>query len=74
MFGIARIEVDPDTLKIGTIEIFFDPESFMRTMKGEKDPEELARGQDLIGDVTRTAIEKIERPEQADQANTCSVS
>ena len=65
MFGMGRVTVDPETLKIGKIEVFFDPDTFMKTLEGEKDSSETARGQTLLGDVSSTAIEKIEAQKSA---------
>ncbi len=54
---MCRVGVD-SSLKIGKIEAFFDPESFLRVLEGSLDASEISMGKTLIGDVSRTAIEK----------------
>lgn len=57
MYGVLRVTVNDD-LKIGKIEAFYDPQSFLETMDGKNDPKDLRGGQALLGDVSTTAIEK----------------
>lgn len=57
LYGIIRVTVN-DELKIGKIEAFYDPTSFLETMEGKRDPKDLKGGQVLLGDVHSTAIEK----------------
>ena len=61
MFGMCRVGVDSN-LKIGKIEAFFDPESFLRVLEGSLDPTEISMGKTMIGDVSKTAIEKSTCP------------
>ena len=68
MFGMGRVTVDPETLKIGKIEVFFDPTTFMKTLEGEKDSSETDKGQTLIGDVSQTAVERFEAQKSAADA------
>lgn len=57
MFGLCRVTVD-NQLKICKLEVFFDPDSFLLAMEGKLDYQELRNGKKLIGDVSKTAIEK----------------
>ena len=49
-------------LKVCKIEAFFDPDSFLLALEGKLDPDELNKGQALIGDISKTAIEKATCP------------
>ena len=50
MYGLARATVTAD-LKIQKIEVFFDPETFIKACEGRLKPTELKGGRSLIGDV-----------------------
>jgi hypothetical protein len=49
-------------LKVCKIEAFFDPDSFLLSLEGQLDPDELDKGQALIGDISKTAIDKATCP------------
>ena len=49
MYGLARVRVSED-LKIQKIEVFFDPETFIKACEGRLKPTELKGGRSLIGD------------------------
>ena len=57
MYGMCRVTVD-ENLKICKIEAFFDPDSFLLALEGKMDFEELKMGKPLIGDISKTAIQK----------------
>ena len=57
LYGMGRVTVDPETLKIGKIESFFDPDSLLKVMEGKMDSAEIADAQYLTGDPKKTAIE-----------------
>jgi len=61
MFGMCRVGVDSN-LKIGKIEAFFDSDSFLRVLEGSLDASEISMGKTIIGDVSRSAIEKATCP------------
>ena len=61
MFGLCRVTVD-DQLKICKLEVFFDPDSFLLAMEGKLDYRKLKNGTTLIGETSRTAIEKASCP------------
>ena len=50
MYGLARATVTAD-LKIQKIEVFYDPETFIKACEGRLKPTELKGGRSLIGDV-----------------------
>ena len=50
MYGLARVRVSEE-LKIQKIEVFFDPETFIKACEGRLKPTELKGGRSLIGDV-----------------------
>jgi len=50
MYGLARVSVS-EQLKIQKIEVFFDPETFIKACEGRLKPTELKGGRSLIGDV-----------------------
>ena len=60
MFGIIRCVLS-DQLKIRKIEVFYDPDTFLKVMEGELKPEDLAGGKAIFGNTTETAIEKIDK-------------
>ena len=49
MYGLARATVT-EQLKIQKIEVFFDPETFIKACEGRLKPTELKGGRSLIGD------------------------
>jgi len=57
MFGLARVGVTED-LKIQKIEVFYDPETFIKVMEGRLKPVEMEGGKALIGDVSCPYIGK----------------
>ncbi len=63
LYGMGRVTVDPETLKIGKIESFFDPDSLLKVMEGKMDSSDIADAQYLIGDLKKTAIEKMTESE-----------
>ena len=58
MFGVLRVTVN-ENLKIQHLEVFFDPETFILVMEGKISPDELKNGCTILGDVTKTAVEKL---------------
>ena len=50
MFGVARVTVNDD-LKIQKIEVYYNPETFIRAMEGKLKPGELKGGKAILGDV-----------------------
>ena len=58
MYGVLRATVNED-LKIQFLEVFYDPQTFIEVMEGKKNPEELQNGVAVLGDVKKTAIEKL---------------
>ena len=50
MYGLTRATVN-DQLKIQKLEVFFDPESFIKTMEGRLKPSDLKGGKAIIGDI-----------------------
>lgn len=61
MYGMCRVMVD-EKLKICKIEAFFDPDAFLLALEGKIDFEELKMAKPLIGDTTKTAIQKAVCP------------
>ena len=57
MFGLCRAEVTAE-MKIGRLEVFYDPATFLRVLLQEEHPRVLRAGRALIGDVTKTALER----------------
>lgn len=57
MYGLTRATVN-DQLKIQKLEVFFDPESFIKTMEGRLKPSDLKGGKAIIGDIECPFIEK----------------
>jgi len=50
MFGLGRIGLNED-LKVQRMEIFYDPETFIKVMEGRLKPVEMEGGKALVGDV-----------------------
>ena len=50
MFGLGRVTVNED-LKIQSIEVFYDPETFIKACEGRLKPSELKGGKALLGDI-----------------------
>ena len=50
MYGIAKCLVTED-LKIQTIEVFYDPDNFIKACEGRLKPSELRGGRALLGDI-----------------------
>jgi hypothetical protein len=59
LFGLCRVTVNAETLKIQHIEAFLDNDAFITVMEGKMDPEIMAKGQSLLGEAITPAIEKI---------------
>ena len=49
MYGLARVTVNEE-LKIQKIEVFYDPETFIKACEGRLKPTELKGARSLIGD------------------------
>ena len=58
LYGLCRVEVT-EQLKINKIEVFYDPDTFIEVLKGEKDVESVRNGKAILGEVGKTAVEKI---------------
>ena len=50
MYGVAKCTVTEE-LKIQTIEVFYDPDSFIKACEGRLKPSELKGGRAILGDV-----------------------
>ena len=50
MFGLGRVIVNED-LKIQNLEVYFDPETFIKACEGRLKPSELKGGKALLGDI-----------------------
>ena len=50
MYGIAKCLVN-ENLKIQTIEVFYDPDNFIKACEGRLKPSELRGGRALLGDI-----------------------
>ena len=50
MFGLARVRLTED-LKIQKMEVFYDPETFIKACEGRLKPTELKGGRSLLGDI-----------------------
>jgi len=50
MFGVARVTVNED-LKIQKIEVYYDPETFIKACEGKMKPTELKGGRAILGDI-----------------------
>ena len=50
MYGVAKCTVTEE-LKIQTIEVFYDPDSFIKACEGTIKPSELRGGRAILGDV-----------------------
>ena len=50
MFGVARVTVNED-LKIQKIEVYYNPETFIRACEGKLKPTELKGGRAILGDI-----------------------
>ena len=50
MYGLARVTVSEE-LKIQKIEVFFDPETFIKACEGRLKPTELKGGRSILGDI-----------------------
>ena len=50
MFGVARVTVNED-LKIQKIEVYYNPETFIKALEGTLKPGELKGGKAILGDV-----------------------
>jgi hypothetical protein len=61
MYGLCRVLLNND-MKICKIEAFFDPDSFLHALEGKLGPQDLSSGQCLLGDITKTAVEKATCP------------
>lgn len=60
MFGLCRVTVNADTLKIQHIEAFLDGDEFLQTMEGKFDPEVMTNGgNSLLGEISTLAIDKL---------------
>merc|ERR1712059_53801 len=57
MFGVARATVTED-LKIQRIEVFYDPETFIKVMEGKYKPTETEAGKAILGDISCPYIAK----------------
>ena len=50
MFGIGKVTVNEE-LKIQKIEVYYDPETFIKACEGRLKPNELKGGRSLLGDI-----------------------
>ena len=50
MYGLCRATVTED-LKIQKLEVFFDPETFIKACEGRLKPTELKGGRSILGDI-----------------------
>ena len=50
MYGVAKCGVTED-LKIQTLEVFYDPDNFIKACEGRLKPSELRGGRAILGDV-----------------------
>eukprot|EP00092_Neocalanus_flemingeri_P103584 GFUD01132585.1.p1 GENE.GFUD01132585.1~~GFUD01132585.1.p1 ORF type:complete len:403 (+),score=92.16 GFUD01132585.1:187-1395(+) len=50
MYGVCRVTVNQE-LKIQKIEVYYDPETFIKALEGKVKPSELKAGNALLGDV-----------------------
>ena len=50
MFGLAKVSVTEE-LKVQRMEVFYDPETFIKACEGRLKPSELKGGKCLLGDI-----------------------
>ena len=50
MYGVSRITLNED-LKVQLIEVFYDPETFIKACEGRLKPSDLKGGRAILGDV-----------------------
>ena len=67
MIGICRVTVTTE-LKIMKIEVFYDPDTFIQVLQGKKDGNELKDGQAILGNIQKTALNKITEGTQQKKA------
>jgi hypothetical protein len=61
MFGLLRLTVN-ESLKVERAEVFFDPDTFIECLEGNLDlAEQQSTGQDIIGDISTSAIIKLQK-------------
>jgi len=57
MYGLARVTVT-EQLKIQRIEVYYDPETFIKVMEGVYKPSSIDHGKALLGDISCPFVEK----------------
>ena len=64
MYGLCRVIVNED-LKIQKLELFLNNETFLEALEGKRTPESLIKGIEDIGNVSETAIDRLEENARA---------
>jgi len=59
IYGLCRVVVNKD-LKIQKLEVFLNNDSFLDVLEGNAAPHSLKGGTDLLGDVSKTALQKLD--------------
>lgn len=57
MFGVARVTVTED-LKVQLMEVFYDPETFIKACEGRLKPSDLKGGKAILGDIECPFVSK----------------
>ena len=50
MFGVARVTLNEE-MKVQKMEVFYDPETFIKACEGRLKPSDLKGGRAILGDI-----------------------
>ena len=50
MYGIMKMTLNEE-LKVQTVEVFYDPETFIKACEGRLKPSDLKNGKAVLGDI-----------------------
>ena len=57
MYGVTRVTVSEE-LKVQMLEVFYDPETFIKACEGRLKPSDLEKGKAILGDIECPFVSK----------------